>query len=332
MPRTITNNANLPGPIYRALSNDTYVGGGDISVTRVIAPPRIVALKKYHEDEIVEDASDRIWSVLGQAGHKVLELSAGGDEVAETRLYMPFQGIHTPDGPMMWKLSGQPDLYNKKDKVIYDYKYTSVWSVLFGDKPEWEKQVNMQAMLHRYKEDRVESAFIVAIMRDWQTRKARYEKNYPPTQIKIIGIPLWPQGEVIDYTERRIKLHQRAQLEYIKSNKNPDSLPLCTPDERWYRGHGYAIKKKNTKTGVINKKADRVFDNMTDAKQYMWDNAATLPKGKEWADIEERPGENIRCMTYCDVAAFCPFGRALHEAEKAKHAQAALVSETTEED
>ena len=62
--RTITNKYGLPSSLYNALANDPYVGGGDISITRLIAPPRIVALRKRHEAEIVEDASDRIWSLL----------------------------------------------------------------------------------------------------------------------------------------------------------------------------------------------------------------------------------------------------------------------------
>lgn len=319
--------------MYAALAANTYVGGGDISITRIIAPPRIVVLRKYNEDAIVEDASARIWSLLGSSVHRILELAGEGDKsiVVEKRLMMPIQGISLPDGPWVWKVTGQPDVYEKKPKVISDYKVTSVWAVLFGDKPEWEKQVNLQAMLHRHKGDKVDSAYIVVILRDWQTRKAKFEKEYPPLAVQRIGIPLWTQEEAIDYAQRRVRLHQTAQMKYLDSEKDEQALPPCTPDERWYRGHSFAVKFMD-KAGKVNKNAKRKFDNKTDAVQYMKDYAPSLPKGKTFAPIEERPGQNIRCESYCDVWQFCGFGRKVHEAmDAAANIQANLVNEKQDE-
>lgn len=312
--RPLTNKANLPEPVYRALCKDSYQGGGDISITRLIMPPRIVALRKKHAKEIVTDASDVIWSVMGQAGHTVMERSADSEMKVEERLFMPIQGVTLESGDnWTWQLSGQPDLYDTRNFALYDYKFTSVWTVLFGDKPEWVKQVNLQAMLHRHKGDRVERGAIIAFLRDWQARKARFERDYPQHQVMTINIPMWPQEEVVEYAENRVRLHQKSQQDFKRANWDPEALPLCTPDERWYRGHKFKVKKMNEKTGVINKKADRNFDSITDARQYMTDNALGLPKGKVWAPIEEVKGENIRCMDYCDVWQFCPFGRKLHE-------------------
>lgn len=320
MPRTITNLAGLPEPVYRALAANHYTGGGDISATRIIAPPRIVTLRRFHEDQIVEDASDRIWSVLGQAGHKVLELSATDEEVVETRLSMPIKGRLGE-----WIVTGQPDLYQKKNRAIYDYKYTSVWSVL-ATKNDWEKQINIQAMLHRHQGDEVEQGYIVAFMRDWQVRKAKFEKDYPPVQAKCISIPLWTQEETVKWVTDRVNIHQKAQEDYINSDMSDEVLPLCTDEERWYRGHGYAVKKQD-KNGKVNKKADRVFVSLTDARQFMADNTSSLPKGKSWAPIEERKGENIRCMSYCDVWQFCEFGRKLREESQPPQAELDLEEE-----
>src|SRR4051812_15200780 len=115
MKRTITNDQNLAEPIYRAICNDQYKGGGDISITRLIAPPRIVALRKHYEGQIVEDAVDRVWSLLGQSVHLIIERASEGmvDVEAETRLYMPIEGITLPDGKNLWtwQLSGQPDIF-----------------------------------------------------------------------------------------------------------------------------------------------------------------------------------------------------------------------------
>lgn len=327
--RKITNNANLPPPMYNALAADTYVGGGDISVTRLIAPPRYVALTKVHEDEIEEDASDRVWSLLGQSTHRVLELSAADRMHVETRLYMPFEGIELEDGPMKWTVSGQPDLYEQDVFTITDYKVTSVWSVIFG-KSEWEQQVNMQAMLHRYKGDRVERGQIVAILRDWQKSKARVQKDYPPIAIKTIGIPLWTQKDAVDYTRERVKIHQQAQLDYLASGKDVTALPLCTPDERWYRGQKFAVKRMATRTGKVNKKADRLFDTEDEAVKYMAANQGSIPTGTSYMPVEERPGTNKRCLEYCAVAKFCDFGRKVLE-EQARATLSFAGGDDTEE-
>lgn len=121
MKRTITNRFGLPSSLYNAVCNDPYVGGGDISITRLISPPRIVALTKKHEPEIVEDASDRIWSLLGQSAHLVIERAAGVGVSAEERLFMPFKGIPITDGKTWnWELSGQHDVF--EHKIISDRK------------------------------------------------------------------------------------------------------------------------------------------------------------------------------------------------------------------
>jgi hypothetical protein len=313
--------------MLNALTHDDYVGGGDISSTKLISPPRITALRKFHEDEIVEDASSRIWSLLGKSVHYVVANSAGvnPDEfVRETRLQMPIQGIEKDDGFWTWKLSGQPDVFHKTTGILYDYKVTSVWSLILGEKPEWEKQLNIQALLHRHNGDTVKQGFIIAILRDWKVSKATYEKNYPTTAAQAIGFPIWTKEEQLDYVKRRVRLHQTAQNTYLESGKDSTSLPLCTPDERWYRGHKYKVKKQDAK-GKVNLKADRVFDNLTDARQWMSDNSTSLPKGKVWAPVEETPGQNLRCQFYCDVWRFCDFGRKVHEA-----LQPVLVNETEE--
>lgn len=359
--RKITNNAMLPAPMYRALAADTYSGSswGDSSATRIILPPRIAILRAMHEDEIEEDASDRIWSLLGSSVHRMLELSADPDkgEVAERRMGIPIRGVEVPDWinsipiPILKKMPGfknleigeqwkwtvtaqadilEPVLVNEKENgnYLYDYKVTSVWSVLSGEKPEWEKQVNINAGIHRHNDERVDRAGIVTVMRDWVVRKARYEKEYPKQAVKLISIPLWTQEEVLEYMRRRVKQHQDALLRYVRSNMDPNVLPMCSDDERWYRGHAFAVKFKTIKGDKVNKNAKRKFESRVEAQQFIKDNPTLPPKGKEWAPIEERPGENIRCLDYCDVWFKCPFGKQLRE----QAAAAALVNEKTEEE
>ena len=103
-------------------------------------------------------------------------------------------------------------------------------------------------------------------------------------------------------------MHQIAQLDYEK-HKDCDRISFCTDKERWYDGHKYAVKRQAIGSGIVNKNATRVFKNKADAIQFMQENVYTLPKGKQWAPLEERQGLNRRCQYYCDVWEFCPFGR-----------------------
>ena len=64
---TITNLHNLPAAVVAAVQNDPYVGGGDISTTKLIDSPRIRVLSAKHKDNISVDVSERVWALLGQA-------------------------------------------------------------------------------------------------------------------------------------------------------------------------------------------------------------------------------------------------------------------------
>ena len=56
------------------------------SVTQLIDSPRVRILRKEHDDEIFEDASDMLWSVLGTSVHHMFEQHQLED-IVEERLY-----------------------------------------------------------------------------------------------------------------------------------------------------------------------------------------------------------------------------------------------------
>ena len=143
----ITNNSNLPKVIERAVKNDPYdSSGSDISTTRLIAPPRIRVLQMRNNDLIKEDVSDRIFSLLGQSVHHIIERAKIASDIAERRLYFKDKNI-TND----WTLSGAFDLLTGDGKLI-DFKVTSAWSALdalTNGKAEWEQQLNVLDFLCR---------------------------------------------------------------------------------------------------------------------------------------------------------------------------------------
>ena len=90
----ITNIHNLPAAIVAAVQNDPYTGGGDISTTKLIDSPQVRVLGAAHKDAISVDVSERVWALLGQAVHTILE-RAGLREagmVVEERLYAEVNG------------------------------------------------------------------------------------------------------------------------------------------------------------------------------------------------------------------------------------------------
>ena len=71
----LTNKLKIHHTIVDAIKNsDNHVTHGDISVTQLIDAPQIRMLKMKHKDELVEDASDKLWALLGTTMHTVLEM------------------------------------------------------------------------------------------------------------------------------------------------------------------------------------------------------------------------------------------------------------------
>jgi len=274
---TITNLSNLPSSIYRAVCNDTYSdGGSDVTVTSLIKPPHMRQLQIKHAADIVEDAADRIFSLLGQATHTILERAAADHCIVEKRFFVERLG---------WKVSGQVDLIDLNDGILADFKVCSRHVTSGPIKPEHEVQLNFNKLLAE--ENGVvgiKRLEIIGILRDWSLMRVGKEKDYPKSQVAVIRSPIWPKEAAEAFLIERIKAHQ---------NPNP---PLCTPEERWQRGEKFAVVKKG------NKRALKLYDDAKDAANHV----ATLPSG---AKVETRPSEPIRCAHYCNVAQFCSFGK-----------------------
>lgn len=268
----LTNKLGLPEAIVNAVRNDSYSrGDADISITGLLRPPRIRILEEKHKDELQEDASDRIWSLFGQAIHTVLE-RANVVGVAERRLSMEVEG---------WTLSGGMDLY-EANGTLSDYKMTSVWKVIKGDLEEWTHQLNLYSVLLRHHGNQVNSLQIVAILRDWSKMEAERDRLYPQAQVVNIPIELYRPEAAEKLLRERVRLHQMANL---------SRLPLCTASERWQRPDIWAVMKFGRKSAV------KLYNNEKEANQH----AQSGPR----LSVIFRPGASVRCAAYCSVSKFC---------------------------
>jgi hypothetical protein len=291
----ITNKSNLPKVIERAVINDPYdSSGSNISATRLIAPPRIRVLEMRNWDLIEDDVSNRIFSLLGQSVHHILERSKLKVDLAERRLF--YKDDKITNG---WTLSGQFDLLSRQGDLT-DFKVTSAWAALdalTNGKDEWENQLNVldflcrknQKTLTRYKKEvKVKSLNIMAILRDWSKLKVMQSDNYPRKQVVMIPIRRWSEEEQENYVQARIKLHQDAE--------KSDQLPLCTAKERWRKENSYALMLDNRKT------AKRVLPTREEMDMYMKENKYVEGQG---CKVVFRAGEDVRCQHYCSVNQFC---------------------------
>lgn len=269
----ITNKYGLPGAIVEAVKNDEYTPGrmADISVTGLLSPPRQKALLRQHYADLTEDASDRIWALMGQAMHSVLE-RAEPSALTENRLYMHSLG---------WTISGQYDRITLRGKTLQDYKFMSVWEVIHGLKPEKEQQLNVLMQLAvENNHANISNLEIIGLFRDWSKTKAQYDRQYPQSQIARIKVNVWTESERINFIMERVKLHQDAR----------ETLPECTAEERWATPEKWALMKSGRKSAI------RLYDNPDDAHN----NATSINHY-----VEFRPGESKRCENYCAVAQYC---------------------------
>jgi len=286
----ITNKFGLPEPIANFARSDKYTKGtADISVTSLIDSPRINVLRNAHAGEINTDVSELIWALFGTAVHHVLESTDDSENImVEERLYTELGG---------WTLSGALDhqeLLPDGTVRITDYKVTSAWSIIFGKK-EWENQQNVYAWMvenskgGKFSGKKVSSIRICALLRDWQKRKAEFDKEYPQSPITVVDLPLWDDRE--DYVADRLTLHQEAQINFDLH----DELPECSADEQWAKPDKWAVKKKGQKRAI------RVWS--TEDEAIIHANSNSALKGN--CEIEYRKGELTRCEGYCSVSDFC---------------------------
>ena len=274
----LTNRYNLPKPLVSAVEWKWYTKAGHISATSLLKSPRQRWLQERHHADIQEDASDRIWALLGSAVHAILERQTADNHLTEERLWGVVNG---------WTVTGQADVLSE-DMTLSDYKVTSVYSFLLDDKAEWEQQLNVYAWLYRHSGFDVKRAQIVAILRDWSKRKSEMESDYPPVPVMVKTIPVWTLDEQRAFVEARVAAHQSTE------SLADDALPLCTDAERWASSTVFALMRGKAKRAV------RLFQSREEAER-------ALAHAVDRADmrIDERPGQARRCESYCTAAPWC---------------------------
>jgi len=277
----LTNKFNLPETFVNVIRRPHYSkGNSEISVTEILSPPQLVLLRRQHQEDIEQDASDMVWSLFGSAVHNILEHGKDDHHIVEERLFTTFEG---------WSISGAIDLQTLVDGkvLIADYKVTSAWTVQ-QEKQEWIDQLNLYAWLvERVKGDKVAGLQIIGIVRDWSRREAALKETYPQSPIVTLDIPLWDYEDREAFVKQRLTLHNEANFAAVSG-----MMPECTPEEMWEKPTTYAIMKAG---GV---RAKKVCNTLSEAENFV---VTKYPDHH----IETREGGRTRCESFCQAAPFC---------------------------
>lgn len=325
---TYTNKFNLPETLVRAVQLDTHVNTGTISVTTLIDSPQIRKLKEMHDYEVdVADSlyalmGTAIHHVLERAFISEYRKKAF-ITTAETLMIAAKEAEGTPQGQGMVQvadylfkcipalfpeignryrfelnqtlhygddvISGTLDIYDTQEKILWDYKYCSVWSYIYPEsRKKWDEQTNIYAlMLIKNLGYDVQGIRVVAMFRDWSEFGKFKNANYPDRQTMEIPISL----RSIDTIEARIQYH-------LNRHRAADAgqIPECTGQERWAEADEWAIKVPN------GKRALKIVDTEALADEWIRANYHTR---KERMFKEYRPGKSKRCESYCPVSHVC---------------------------
>ena len=280
----LTNKFNLPEPLVNAVrQREPNRNPDQISVSSLLNPPLIRQLSLKHWEEMEDDASNRIFALMGSATHYILENIADESAMQELFLEAKLNGV---------TIRGMADLIDA-DGTLSDYKITSVWSFMLGEKKEWINQLNTYAWLCAKNGIEIKKLQVVAILRDWAKSKAKFDPKYPQCNVIVKEIKLHSIANIEKALSKRIALHVATEPE------------PCTPEERWAKPDQWAVKKKGAK------RATKLYDNEKAAYQHLVDASglgdAFNPEKDGNMEIMYRPGEDVRCESYCSVKNWCDY-------------------------
>jgi len=276
------NKHNLPQWLYETIlwSRANYSAGlSNYTTTSLLKPTRIYALEKIHKEEIEEDVSDSFASFFGDSIHTAMEsaLKDNPRYIVEQRFYRQIE----VDGKV-FTIGGQIDLYDSELKTLSDHKFTSIMKLLMGEKKEYETQLAINRWLLRGASYEVDSVKINLFIKDWRKGESKKNPNYPDIPFVELEFPLWPDSNVEDFLVNSVREKEFA----LQGHHAP-----CTPEERWSRPTKWALMKNGQKRAV------KLFDS---------EQAAVSAVGNGMY-VEVRPGEDIRCDSYCQVNQFCDY-------------------------
>ena len=289
----ITNKLGLPRQLVELVNSNYTPTPHQYSCTTILKPTRQIILERRYNNEIEQDVSDMCWMIFGIAVHSVIENSQEDEgQFKEEKLKV--------DLGKYWKelegyyLSGRSDLMDLLEKEIVDWKTCSAWKVIYKDFEDWRKEMLIYAWMVKDMGFDIDKAKAIAFIKDHNKTKSKTDSQYPK-------LPIWVE---------KFKFNQK-QFDEIKEfiynkfmelkkyeNVSDEELPMCSMEERWNDGNKYIVIKKG------NKRATKVHETLEEAQKHLDNLEKDYPNVYE---IQERLGEDKKCLEYCSCCEFCPY-------------------------
>lgn len=267
------NKFNMPSVYCEAIKQRTFSKSktDSIGVTALIDSPYIRKLWREHEGEVTTDVADSWFQFRGSMTHQILEGVRIPNTIKELYLQVPLDGI---------TLSGVIDLW--LPGALEDYKTKSVNSFFYHtrlDELANAQQLNIYYWLLRttFGVENIIALKIHHLFFDWIAKKAQTDNTYPQSPHVMYPVKIWPFEDTEKYIKDRLYLHSLATPE------------VCSPEERWTKAPVFALMKKGAKRSTKN------FADKAEAEKALTDGYF----------IQERPGAEVRCESYCNVNQWC---------------------------
>ena len=248
-------------------------------VTEMKNPSIIKKLMMEHWDRLTQDISDLAWSMYGTSVHRMFE-----------KLSLPgmVQGLRMETKKFGLPITGTLDVLDFNTQEIMDFKTTSVWKIVYGDYDDFIKQLNLYMYLAAGYGIKVTKLSNTLILKDWKSRDAKQDQGgkYPKSPIVSFNSPVYTLGQMESYIKTRLKAHETEQDK------------VCSAEDRWERV-SYAVMRPGQKRAVS------THDNQQDA------DIACAAHYDKTVTVVKRGGNPLRCLEYCPVRGYCPFGKIL---------------------
>lgn len=281
----------LPKEIEAAILTDHYHIPGekpsDYSTTEIIAPIQKTELHRRYKDTdklVKEEVLDKFNAWVGSIIHNAIEdaWKKGMGSIVEERFYMEF-GDKT--------LSGKVDCLD--GTRIIDWKTCRVYKVVKGDVAEWEKQANIYALLAEHNGYKIDELNVFAIVLDLTKAESKWNDKLPNKPIVKFVLNRWPNLNIINYIEERLRLLALAKT--LTDKELFEQMP-CTRTEQWSTLKDISVFKKGEE------RATKVCATEEEANSWLADHKKFTTETHE---VRYRYKKRTRCLDYCDAKNVC---------------------------
>lgn len=313
----ITNVTGISLPLAVWLSADGYdFSRGTrkaISATSLLKGVRKILLTERltEENRDTLDVSDLIASRLGHTIHDGIEKAwkhdyassmrkLGYPEKLIQRIKINPEQVEAGDLPiyleqrtekefMGYAITGKFDMI--LEGVLQDFKSTSVYSMIFGDKDE---DYRLQGSIYRWlNPEKVTADHMVInfIFTDWSRAEAKRKPDYPQQRVLPHRIELYSIEEIEEWMRQKIMALEAA------ADLPEEELPFCSDKELWRGDTVWKYYSDPKKAEDPNARSTKNCSSASEAAAY---RASKGGKGV----IIEVPGK-VKACSYCPAFPIC---------------------------